>query len=149
MTTGPFHRVLVGWDASPAARAALTTALALAAGGGTVIARAVLLPPEHTETSGEDRRDVSVRRERLAEQFAATMRTAGEQGARVRLEWGEDADVPGDLAAGAAGHGCDLIVVGRHGSDGRLRVAGLGPVARALARYEGLPVLLVGGPPQE
>lgn len=148
MPAGPFHRILVGWDASPGARTALATALALADGQGTVIARAVLTPPEHIETAGEHRRDTGAQRQWLADRYREAVATAGERGARVRLEWGEHTDIPGDLRACATGHGCDLIVVGRHGGDGRLRTAGPGPVARALALAPDadLPVLLVGPP---
>jgi nucleotide-binding universal stress UspA family protein len=143
MTASPFHRILVGWDASPAARTALTTALALADGQGTVIARAVLNPPEHIETAGEQRRDMGSQRQWLEDRFHQAVRTTSAYGARVRLEWGEHTDVPEDLRACARDHGCDLIVIGRHGEDSRLRIAGLGPVARALAQGVDLPVLLV------
>lgn len=147
MTASPFHRILVGWDASPAARTALTTALALPDGQGTVIARAVLNPPEHIETAGEQRRDLGSQRHWLEDQFHQTVQTTSAYGARVRLEWGEHTDISEDLRACATEHDCDLIVVGRHGEDSRLRIAGLGPVARALAQNVDLPVLLVSALP--
>jgi nucleotide-binding universal stress UspA family protein len=149
MTSSPFHRILVGWDASPAARTALTTALALADGNGTVIVRAVLTPPEHTETSGEQTRDTGSQRRWLEEQFDQVVRTATAHGARVRIEWGEHTDIPGDLRSCATDHGCDLVVVGRHGQDSRLRTAGLGPVAHALTHDTDLPVLLVSPTPDQ
>ncbi|SFE46732.1 Nucleotide-binding universal stress protein, UspA family [Actinacidiphila alni] len=143
MPAGPFHRILVGWDASPAAHTALVTALSLADGQGTVIARAVLTPPEHAETRGEQRRDMEAQRDWLEDQFTRSVHTAPTRGAHVRLEWGEHTDVPDDLRTCATDHGCDLVVVGRHGEDSRLRIAGLGPVARAMVQDTDLPVLLV------
>ena len=76
-----------------------------------------------------------------------TGETTSAYGARVRLEWGEHTDISEDLRACATEHDCDLIVVGRHGEDSRLRIAGLGPVARALAQNVDLPVLLVSALP--
>ncbi|MEU9244439.1 universal stress protein [Streptomyces sp. NPDC048385] len=143
MPAAPFHRILVGWDASPAAHHALTTAMTIADGDGLVIARAVLTPSPHTETSGEQRRDLDAQRHWLQEQFDKTLRTATTHGAQVRLEWGESGEIWDDLHACAEHHCCDLIVVGRHGGEGSLRTAGLGPVARALAQEPRLPVLLV------
>ncbi|MFE2373855.1 universal stress protein [Streptomyces sp. NPDC059398] len=142
----PFHRILVAWDASPAARTALTTAMAIAHGKGLVIARAVLTPPQHTETGGEQSRDLGSRRVWLQDQFDHALDTSSHHGARVRLEWGESNDIPTDLCAHAERHGCDLIVLGRHGDDSRLRTAGLGPVAQAVSARSALPVLLVSTP---
>ncbi|MFE3946803.1 universal stress protein [Streptomyces sp. NPDC059118] len=146
MSASPFHRILTGWDASPAARTALTTAMSLADGRGVVIARAVLTPPQHIETGGEQDRDLGSQRRWLQEEFENTLRTSTTHGARVRLEWGESSDIADDLCTYAAQHGCDLVVIGRHGSDSRLRIAGVGPVARDLSSRTSLPVLLVSGP---
>jgi nucleotide-binding universal stress UspA family protein len=146
MPVSPFHRILVGWDASPAAHHALATALILADGDGVVIARAVLTPSQHTETGDEQHRDLDAQRHWLQEQYDETLKTTATHGARVRLEWGETPDIPDDLHACARDHGCDLIVVGRHGEDSRLRTGGLGPVARSLVHDTRLPVLLVSPP---
>ncbi|WP_367667071.1 universal stress protein [Streptomyces sp. DG2A-72] len=54
--------------------------------------------------------------------------------------------MPDDLHASARHHGCDLIVIGRHGEDSHLRTTGLGPVALAAAERTRLPVLLVSPP---
>ncbi|NLU76677.1 universal stress protein [Streptomyces sp. HNM0575] len=143
MSSGPFRRILVGWDASPAAHTALATAFTLADGDGVVIARAVLAPPRHVETSGEGTRELDAQRRWLSEQYDSTVRSATPHGARARLEWSESTDIPADLCAGAEDHGCDLIVVGRHGENGHLRTTGLGPVARAVPEGTHLPVLLV------
>ncbi|MEU6284427.1 universal stress protein [Streptomyces sp. NPDC047028] len=146
MPVSPFHRILVGWDASPAAHHALALAMTLADGDGIVIARAVLTPSPHTETGGERQRDLEAQRRWLREQFDTALATTATHGARVRLEWGETPGIPDDLHACARLHGCDLIVLGRHGEDSRLRTGGLGPVARAVSQDARLPVLLVGPP---
>ncbi|GAA2489269.1 hypothetical protein GCM10023100_07090 [Actinocorallia cavernae] len=146
MSVSPFHRILVGWDASPASHRALATALALADGDGVVIARAVLTPAQHTETGGEQHRDLDAQRRWLSAEYDKALRAGATHGARVRLEWGEDTDIPQDLDGCAHDHGCDLIVLGRHGEDSHLRVTGLGPVAQTLVHGTRLPVLLVSPP---
>lgn len=64
----------------------------------------------------------------------------------IRLEWGENTDIPADLHACARHHGCDLIALGHHGEDSHLRATGLGPVARTLTPETRLPVLLFSPP---
>ncbi|MCS0603680.1 universal stress protein [Streptomyces sp. LP11] len=143
MTASPFHRILVGWDASPGARVALATASAMAQDGGTVIVRAVLVPSEHAETGGEQSRDLSAQRSWSQDRFDQARQTLPASGSRVRLEWGESQDIASDLTASAAEHGCDLIVLGRHGEDSHLRSGPLGPVARQVADQATVPVLVV------
>ncbi|MCA1218067.1 universal stress protein [Streptomyces sp. 8L] len=144
MSSTAFHRILIGWDGSADAHTALATALAVADGGGTVIARAVLTPSQHTETGGEHRRDVTSQRHWLTETFDEALRSNPAHRARVRLEWAEGEDVSAELRSCASEHGCDLIVVGRRGADSHLRTSGLGPVARAVCDSATVPVLLVG-----
>ncbi|MEU6497645.1 universal stress protein [Streptomyces sp. NPDC046984] len=146
MPSAPFHRILVGWDASPAARHALTVAITIADGDGIVIAHAVLTPSPHTETHGGQTRDLKSQRDWLQEQFDTALLATGTHGARVRLEWGESDTIPEDLHACAHQHGCDLIVIGRHGGDSHLRTSGLGPVATSLVQSTLTPVLLVSPP---
>ena len=143
MPAPPFRRILIGWDASPAAHAALITSLTIADGNGVVIARAVLTPAEHTETGGEQTRDLQAQRHWLRTQFDKALATTATHGAQQRLEWGESTDISADLCASAEYHGCDLIVVGRHGEDSHLRTSGLGHVAKQLSRGTKLPVLRV------
>ncbi|MEU6479203.1 universal stress protein [Streptomyces sp. NPDC047017] len=143
MTASPFHRILVGWDASPAARTALATALALAGDRGSVIVRAVLVPSEHTETSGEQSRDLSAQRTWAQEQFDQARQALPAVAGHVRLDWGESTDIASDLITSAAEQGCDLVVLGRHGEDSRLRTRPLGAVVRQVTEQAGLPVLVV------
>ncbi|MER8118454.1 hypothetical protein GTY81_01520 [Streptomyces sp. SID8366] len=91
----------------------------IADGDGVVIARAVLAPAQHTETGGEQRRDLDAQRRRPSAEYDKALRTGTTHGARVRLEWGEDS---------------------------HLRGTGLGPVARTLVHSTRLPVLLVSPP---
>jgi nucleotide-binding universal stress UspA family protein len=143
----PFRRILIGWDASAAASAALSTAVTIADGDGVVIARAVLSPPAHAETGGEHARDVAAQREWLNERFELLLRNLDTHGAHVRLEWGQGNDIPTDLCKSAEHHGCDLIILGRHGEENRLRDISLGHVARLAAERSALPVLLVSASP--
>jgi nucleotide-binding universal stress UspA family protein len=147
VTTAPYRRVLTGWDASPAAHAALTHAAAIVGPDGIVIARAVLTAPSHTETSGEERRALAAQRDRLQGAFDTARPAATASGTRARLEWGEADPTPGaiaaDLAAHAEEHGCDLLVLARHGDDTHLRAHRLGPVAESVLHGTALPVLLV------
>ncbi|MFF9314053.1 universal stress protein [Streptomyces sp. NPDC014748] len=143
MTASPFHRILVGWDASPAARTALATALALAGDSGSVIVRAVLVPSEHTETSGEQNRDLSAQRTWAQERFDQAWQAMPAFTGHVRVDWGENTDVASDLTASAAEHGCDLVVLGRHGEDSRLRARPLGAVVRQVTEQADIPVLVV------
>ncbi|MFJ2297069.1 universal stress protein [Streptomyces sp. NPDC087894] len=145
MPSAPFRRILIGWDASPAAHTALTTAVAIADGHGTVIARAVLTPPPHTETGGEQNRHLSAQRHWLQEQFDQALGMIPTHGVRVCLEWGESDNIPDDLVSCAEHHGCDLIIIGRHGEDSHLLTSALGPVARALSSQTTLPVLHITG----
>lgn len=144
MPATAFHRILTAWDASPAAHAALSTAMNIADGNGTVIALAVLTPPQHTETGGETNRDVTSQQRWLQTQFSEAMNTATSHGARVRLEWAEGVDISHQLLECASHHGCDLIVIGRHGEDSHIRTSGLGPIAHQVCERSDLPVLLVG-----
>ncbi|MFE5078360.1 universal stress protein [Streptomyces halstedii] len=143
MPATPFHRILTAWDASPAAHTALSIAMNIADGNGTVIALAVLTPPQHTETGGETSRDVTSQQQWLQTQFREALGTATSHGTRVRLEWSESVDIGKQLLECAALHGCDLIVIGRHGEDSRLRTSGIGPVAHEVCEGSDLPVLLV------
>lgn len=143
MPATPFRRILIGWDASAAASTALTTAVTIADGDGVVIARAVLSPPAHAETGGEHARDIAAQRDWLSERFERLMRNTDSHGAHVRLEWGQSNDVSADLCTSAEHHGCDLIILGRHGAESRLRERKLGHVAQTVAQHTDLPVLLV------
>jgi hypothetical protein len=55
--------------------------MTIADGNGVVIARAVLTPPEHTETGREQSRDLATQRHWLSEQFDKTLATAATHGA--------------------------------------------------------------------
>lgn len=151
MTASPFHRILVGWDASPAARAALAAAVALAGDRGGVLVRAVLVPSEHTETGGERTRDLGAQRAWAQERFDRAWQALPPFAGQLRLDWGTGTDIAADLVASAAEHGCDLIVLGRHGADSHLRARPLGDVVRRVTERAVLPVLVVpaAAPPED
>src|SRR5579875_3082087 len=119
MTGGPYRRVLVGWDASTDAIAALDAATAIAGGReGHVVALTVLPRVAHLESAD-------------GEQAPARWQ------AQERFEQAGSA-----LCEYAADHGFDLLVLGRHGHGGSSRHH-LGQVAEAAARGSAIPVLLL------
>jgi nucleotide-binding universal stress UspA family protein len=143
MVTVPFRRILVGWDGSPGAAAALRAAAAIATGDSVhVVALAVLKPAPHTEDPGEGAADFDGRR-RFAEQTFTRARQglAGAQRIRMTLEVAQSGDAARAVCEYADQHGFDLLVLGRHGTGGVLHPR-LGHVAAAAARTSGLPVLL-------
>ena len=144
MTTASFRRVLVGWDCSAGAAAALRTAASFA-GDSTahVVALSVLDGVPHGESSEDRARDLAERRHYTERLFSQVRRRRADGGARP----GKPADRRGRGSARAvceyaAEHGFDLLVLGRHG-DGGVRHHRLGHVAEAAARAGKLPVLLL------
>ena len=144
MTTATFRRVLVGWDCSADAVAALQTAASIA-GDGTahVVALAVLDAAPHGECSEDRARDRAERRrytERLFDKARDSVPVAART--RVSLQIVEDSDPARAVCDYAAEHGFDLLVLGRHGDGGVLHRR-LGHVAETAARAGKLPVLLL------
>jgi nucleotide-binding universal stress UspA family protein len=140
----PFHRILVGWDCSPGAAAALRAAVALADGAETrVVALAVLKPAPQTEDAAEGAADFDGRQHFAQETFAKTKDSLpGAQRGRVSLRFAESSDAARTICDHAQEHGFDLLVVGRHGTGGVLHPR-LGHVASAAAKDGRLTVLLV------
>jgi nucleotide-binding universal stress UspA family protein len=146
MSARRFRRVLVGWDSSPGAAAALAAATALADDeGGRVVALAVLRPVPRGEGSEEGRAAEIARHQRqTAEAFAKARDTLpGTSRATVTLEFAEGADAARELCEYADTHVFELLVLGRHGNGGVLHPR-LGHVAEAVAKKSGLPLLLLG-----
>jgi nucleotide-binding universal stress UspA family protein len=127
MTPGPFRRILVGWDCSPGAAAAL----------------AVLKPAPHTEEAAEGAADFDSRQRFAQETFAkACSAVPDAQRARVTLRFTQSSDPARTVCEYALQQGFGLLVLGRHGTGGVLHPR-LGHVAATAARKGGLPVLLV------
>jgi nucleotide-binding universal stress UspA family protein len=148
MATGPtdirpVRKILVGWDSSPGAAAALRAAATLAAGtSATVVALAVARPFARREDAEEAAADFEDRRSFARETFAKALEglpaTLREQSS---LEFAEGEDAAGIVCRYASQHDFDLLVLGRHGSGGLLHPR-LGHVAATAARKAALPVLL-------
>ena len=143
MTTGPFRRILVGWDCSPGAAAALRAAAAVATDeAARVVALAVLKPAPHTEDAAEGAADFDGRQRFAEETFAkACSAMPDAQRARVSLRFAESGDAARAVCEYAQQQDFDLLVLGRHGTGGVLHPR-LGHVAAAAARKSSLPVLL-------
>ena len=145
MTTTTFRRVLVGWDCSAGAAAALQTAVSMTDGGSShVVALAVLDGVPHGETREDRARDLAERRHRTEALFGrARDSVPPEARARVSLQIVENGDPARAICDYAAEHGFDLLVLGRHG-DGGVVHRRLGHVAETAAKAGRVPVLLLG-----
>ena len=141
-----FRRILVGWDCSPGAAAALRAAAAVAAvanGEVThVVALAVLRPAPHTEDAAEGVADYDERQRFARETFDTASDTLPDAlRERLSLQFEQSGDAARTVCEYAQQHGFDLLVLGRHGSGGVLHPR-LGHVAAVAARKSSLPVLL-------
>ena len=142
--TGPFRRILVGWDCSPGASAALRAAAAVAEGdeAAHVVALAVLRPASHTEDRAEGAADFDGRQRLAQETFARARDTLpAVLRQRATLHFAESGDAAHTVCEYAYQHGFDLLVLGRHGTGGVLHPR-LGHVAATAARSSSVPVLL-------
>ncbi len=145
---GPFRRVLVAFDGSADAVAALRTATSLVGGSaGHVVALAVLTAAPHREAVHDGPAEASGQALRVAAAFEATRAASTSAApARVDLHTMQARQVAVALCDYAVGHGFDLLVVGRHGDGGMLHPR-LGHIAETAARTCAVPVLLVSAAP--
>ena len=144
MDVRPLRRILVGWDCSPGAVAALRAAAALAAdGSAAVVVLAVLKSAPRTEDAAEGAADFDERKLFAQKTFArATEGLPDTLRERVSLRFAESGDAAGAVCDYASQHEFDLLALGRHGTGGVLHPR-LGHVAATAARKAALPVLLV------
>jgi nucleotide-binding universal stress UspA family protein len=143
----PFRRVLVGWDGSPDAEAALRMAAAIVGDGpGHVVAFAVLPGPPHLEAWQDEAGAESAGTHGVKEGFAR-VKASIETTARTRLDLAtvQGAKAAQSVCAYAVENAFDLLVLGRHGDGGMLHPR-LGQVAKAAAMTSQIPVLLVSAP---
>jgi nucleotide-binding universal stress UspA family protein len=143
----PFRRVLVGWDGSPDAEAALRMAVAIVGDGpGHVVAFAVLPSPPHLEAWQDQAGAESAGTHGVKEGFArvkASIETTSRT--RIALATAQGTKAAQSVCAYAAENAFDLLVLGRHGDGGMLHPR-LGQVAKAAAMTSQIPVLLVSAP---
>ena len=141
----PFRRVLVAWDASADAMAALRAAAAVVGDeSGHVVALAIV--PASPPMEGErDQGGAGPTRAERAERIFELVResVAATSRARLSLHFAEGPQVARSICDYADEHGFDLLVLGRHG-DGGLLHHRLGHVAEAAAKSSKIPVLLLG-----
>jgi nucleotide-binding universal stress UspA family protein len=147
MNGGQFRRVLVGWDCSPGAAAALLAAAEIADGAESrVVALAVLRPVPRGESEEEQEAEMAALRHQAEESFRmarAMLPDAARAG--VTLDFTESPDAARSLCEYADAHVFGLIALGRHGTGGMLHRR-LGHVAETVAKKSNLPVLLLGSP---
>jgi nucleotide-binding universal stress UspA family protein len=135
-----FRRVLVGFDGSAAAQHALRVAIAFAADlGGEAHVLLVVRPPAHTETPEERALAAEAERENLSNGLS-DFSTPNHPELSTEVVYADD---PGKaLAAYAAEHGFDVVVVGGHGRE-QMTHRGMGQSVEALLRDHPCPVLVV------
>ncbi|MDA8396510.1 MAG: universal stress protein [Actinomycetota bacterium] len=138
--SGAFRRILVGFDGSNAAHDALRTAIALAADlRGEAHVLLVVRPPAHSETEEEALRAAEAERENLS-QGLAQVPTPDQVEVSTEVLYADD---PGRaMAAYAAEHGFDIVVVGGHGRE-QVMHRGIGQSLEGLLRHHPCPVLVV------
>lgn len=136
-----FRRILVGYDGSDEARAALRAGEALASDlGADLRVLVVVRPPAHAETPEALELAEAAERENLSAGLVADRfpgRASDDLDVRVVF-----ADHPAAaLADHAEAHGFDLVVVGRHGRE-RATHRGIGHSLDALLRHSTVAVLV-------
>ncbi|MDA8118054.1 MAG: universal stress protein [Actinomycetota bacterium] len=138
--TGAFRRILVGFDGSDAAHDALRAAIALAADlRGEAHVLLVVRPPAHSETDEEALRATEAERENLSQGLA---QVPVPERVEVSTEVLHADDPGGAIAAYAAEHGFDIVVVGGHGREQAMH-RGIGQSLEGLLRHHTCPVLVV------
>jgi nucleotide-binding universal stress UspA family protein len=142
-----FRRVLVAWDCSPGAAAALRAAAAVVDGvAGHVVVLAVIQPLGHVESAEEGAAEMNRRRQQVHDSFAkAVDETPGATRAGASLHIVEAHDVARAVCEYARAHDFDLVVLGRHGTGGAFHPR-LGHIAQAVAKHTEVPLLLMGRP---
>lgn len=152
-----FSNILVAYDGSDHAKKALETArrFALEDEGVRLRLLAVVFPADvdpglyYDGTTGPDvegleldrEMDEVARRHALDSLHAAAAALEGVSANRVTCDIAVLPSAADAIAAYAADHGCDLIIVGRHSKKGILDF--LGSTAKAVMRKTALPVLTV------
>ncbi|MGK8520223.1 universal stress protein [Nocardia asteroides] len=137
-----FQRIVVGYDDSPGARAALTMALDLAAvhhSTLTVVAVEEYLP-HYGPVVGEMEDDRSIGERTCLRWLTSAAETAERRGVAVQAEL-RAGQAARELATAAADHHADLLVLGRSGHSG-IWGRFMGSTAEKAARHVGCSVLV-------
>ena len=140
----PFRRVLVAWDGSADSVAALRTATAMVGGQrGHVVALSIVAAVPPREAANDQQMEQLAQATRVQAAFNATRAAIARiSNVKIDLRTAESRHVAESLCDYAAGHGFDLLVVGRHGEGGLMHPS-LGHIAQFTTRSCTVPVLLV------
>lgn len=136
------RRLLVGFDASGDARAAVQAAVGLASATDGEVTVVAVVSESRGETEVDRRAAFEAEAGALGELAAQAVADCHQPEVRVTVE-PVGGDRPGrTLMALAARGGYDLLVVGRHGRE-RTMHGGVGKVAREVVEQAGCAVLVV------
>ncbi len=147
LPTGPFNSVLVPYDGSEPAQAALSQALVLLRPSARLVVVTVVNEVPVMAESGAAMvvYDPSDLLEALDEEgrgfLSDAVRRCATAGVTPIAELVHDLPVPGILAT-AKSHGCDLIVMGTHARTGVARLV-LGSTTEGVLRWSDVPVLTI------
>jgi len=142
-----FRRVLVAWDCSPGAAAALRAAAGVVDSiAPHLVVLAVIQPTSHVESAEEGAAEMDRRRQQVHDSFARAMdETPDAKRAGASLHIVEAHDVARAVCDYTRAHDFDLVVLGRHGVGGAFHPR-LGHIAQAVAKHTEVPLLLMGRP---
>ena len=141
--SGPFQRILVGWDAKESSTHAFNVAVQLTrCCSAELLVLSVARIPDHSESQGERHSSLLAAERFYTGHLPPLERVAGRAGVPFRHEIVPSSQRPETIIAYAKEHACDLIVLGSHSGSGFSRLLA-GMVGEAVARAALCPVLLV------
>jgi nucleotide-binding universal stress UspA family protein len=144
-TVGPFRRVLVGFDGSPDATAAIGVAAAVAGSDGGHVVALCVVPRAHAfegDEQGGENGGLPQQAEALFGEIARSQRPDKAVRMSVQVVYSDHGSPDRVVTDYAEQHGFDMLVLGRQG-DGAHRKSRLGRVADRAAHTCSVPVLLL------
>ena len=143
-TSGPFRRILVGWDAKESSTHAFNLAVQLTrCCNAELLVLSVARIPDHAESQGERDTLLSAAQQFYKGRLTPLERVATRAGLTFRHEVLPSYQRPEAIITYAKEHACDLIVLGAHKGGGAFARLITGMVGEAVARAAPCPVLLV------
>lgn len=144
LASGPFRRILVGWDAKESSTHAFNLAVQLTrCCNAELLVLSVARIPDQVESQSERAALLAAAQRFYNGRLPPLERLATRAGVTVRHEVVPSYQRPETIITYAKEHACDLIVLGAHKGGGALARLLAGMVGEAVARAAPCPVLLV------